>query len=109
LGVAPCELDQRGRPRGVVVRARTEAGVVAMRHDDDGVRRASPGDRPEVLQANAAETGDALPPRVRADRQPVGSEPLTEPVRRAEVAGRPWLTGREPSGEVDRERMRRRT
>ena len=60
LAVAARELDERRRARRVVVRARAGADVVAVGEDDDRVGRLPGGDRPEVLEADAAEPGTRL-------------------------------------------------
>ena len=78
-GVRARELDERGGARRVVVRAGPAAGVVAVGEDDDRVGRLARCDRPEVLEAELADPGHALGPRVRLDRQPVGPHRVAEP------------------------------
>ncbi len=63
--VAAGELDQCGRARGVVVRARPDAGVVTVGENEDGVIGRALHDGDEVLEPDAAEAGDALVPDVR--------------------------------------------
>ena len=88
--VAARELDQRRGSGGVVVRAGPDARVVAVGEDEDRVVRRALHDRDEVLEPDAAETGDALVPVVlgggeaverRACPSPTGLLPRRRPSR----------------------------
>ena len=71
LGIAACELDERRRPRGVVVRSRADSDVVPVRHHDDRVGRLAARDGPDVLEPHASEPGNPRRPRVRGNRKAV--------------------------------------
>ena len=85
------ELDQRGGARGVVVRARPGAGVVAVRHDDDRLLRAA---RPSTATRFTKRTrprpgivaGERAPCRTVI---PYGCELVAEPAGGAVAPGVP--------------------
>jgi hypothetical protein len=84
--VCASELDQSGRPRGVVVRARRDAEVVAMRHDNDSVGRPPDHRRRQVLQSHASVAGDVRCELVDLGRKAVRRKLACEPVCGAECA-----------------------
>ncbi len=97
--IGACELDECGRAGGVVVRARADAGVVAVgEHDDRLVREASLLDD-EVEQAHPALGGDRGGERLRLDRVAVRRQLLGEPAGRSvgrRRSGNPaWVAERE--------------
>ena len=99
------ELDQRCRAGGVVVRARSNPGVVAVSHDDDYALRVAGREREQVDESHPPPPRDLRGERLRAHGEAVGSELRPEPVARA---GRPRRTRdavrvveREIPGQVD--------
>ncbi len=86
LRVRAGQLDQRRGPGGVVVRARADPEVVAMRGDDDLLLRLAGDDRDEVLELARAEPGDRRPEALDLGVEPVRRELCLVPVRRLGVA-----------------------
>ena len=80
VAVRPRELDQGRDARGVVVRARPAAVVVAVRHDDDLVRRA-PGDGHDLVDERPLpKPGTSARKRSGSTRQPVGRQLVADPL-----------------------------
>ena len=80
-GKRACELDQGGRSRAIVVRARARAGIVPVRNDHDGLVRASLADRADVFELDLAPTGDFRVKTVNFGVQPEFAQLVGDPVR----------------------------
>ena len=81
------ELDERGDPGGVVVCARPRADVVEVREDCERLRRAA-GDRDDqVLEPDAAASGDRGRERLAADMESEVRNLVGKPLPRAVRAG----------------------
>ena len=112
--VAARQLDQRGRSRGVVVRAGPDADVVPVREDEDRVGRRARDHGHEIPQAHAAEARESSrptrprPPRARTARaSPSPSRP--RPSRPRSPAARSGKSRASSVGERRSRRCRRTT
>ena len=78
-GICPRELDERGGAGGIVVRSRSRPVVIAVRHDEDRLRRSPRHPRDEILEVEAPKSGcdggERLDPRLQAVRRKLVVQP----------------------------------
>ena len=82
------ELDQGGRPGGIVVRAAILAGVVAVSHEDDRAGRRAWDDCDEIPELDAAASRNAGGEPVRGRAESYEPKLIREPLCGPERAGR---------------------
>ncbi len=106
--VRACQLDERGSPARVRIRARAESVVVSVRNEDDRLVERPGDDGRQVAELDATEARDILAPGVLADGEPVERELVAVPLRRTGGPRRPGNAVRVVAGQFDRQGRRGR-